>query len=151
MIESPCLITPLFARQGASPISYLLSQLDQRLKLLEAYWQGIRLAVRDAFDNPTNYSLQKGVGVMVVHEILPDVIELVRAGGKSVAEPTACEEVLRPVLDGLEGDNASGDPVKGIDFWRAAPDGAADSYIGRAGRRVLTVKLRQPLPNIQVE
>src|SRR5437016_7975734 len=92
------------------------SQLDQRLKLLEAYWQGIRLIMRDAFDNPTNYSLQKGVGVMVIHEILPDVIELVRASGKSVVEPTAYEEVLRPVLDGLEGDNANGDPVKGIDF-----------------------------------
>lgn len=127
------------------------SQVDQRLKLLEAYWQGIRLLMRDAFDNPTSYSLQKGVGVMVLHEILPDVIEIVRAAGKSVVEPTAYEDVLRPVLDELEGDNANGDTVKGGDFWRAAPDGAAGSYSGSAGRRVLTAKLRQLLPSIEVE
>src|SRR2546422_2300812 len=64
---------------------------------------------------------------------------------------TLFRSVLRPVLDELEGDNANADTVKGIDFWRAAPDGAAGSFSGSAGRRVLTAKFRQLLPSIEVE
>lgn len=125
--------------------------IDQRLKVLEAYWQGIRSTLREAFDEAPKYSIQKGVGVIAMHELLPDLIELIRGKGDSIVEPSSYSNILTPALEKLEGDNVSGDIVKGSDFWRAAPDGAAGSYSSSAGRRVLLAKLRQLLPEIKVE
>jgi DGQHR domain-containing protein len=127
------------------------SSVDQRLKVLEAYWEGIRAAIPQAFEEPGAYSIQKGLGVMVLHEIMPDVIELVRSKGGSVLEKEAYQAILEPTLEKLEGDNANGDVVIGADFWRAAPDGAAGSFSSSAGRRVLTAKIRQLLPTLDAE
>lgn len=127
------------------------SSVDQRLKVIEAYWEGIRAAIPAAFDDPAAYSLQKGLGVMVMHDVLPDVIELIRSTGGSVLEKESYRSIMQPSLEKLEGDNASGDVVIGADFWRAAPDGAAGSFSSSAGRRVLTAKIRGLLPNLQAE
>jgi hypothetical protein len=107
--------------------------------------------MREAFNNPTNFSIQKGVGVIVMHEILPDVIELVRAQGWSLVDPDSYHLILEPMLESLEDDNSRGEPVKGADFWRASVSGAAGSFSGSAGRRVLIAKARQLLPDVSVE
>lgn len=125
--------------------------VDQRVKVLEAYWQGIRDAIPAAFADPGSYSIQKGLGVMVMHDILPDVIELVRSKGGSVLEKETYQAVVQPALEKLEGDNAGGDVVKGADFWKAAPEGAAGSFSSSAGRRVLTAKIRGLLPTLEAE
>lgn len=127
------------------------SSVDQRAKVLEAYWQGISDAIPVAFADAGSYSIQKGLGVMVMHDILPDVIELVRSNGGSVLEKETYQTVIQPALEKLEGDNASGDLVKGADFWKAAPEGAAGSFSSSAGRRVLTAKIRGLLPTLQAE
>jgi DGQHR domain-containing protein len=132
---------PLFKRAG----------VDQRLKILDTYWQGIRGCMREAFDDPTAFSIQKGIGVIVMHEILPDVIELVRAKGSSLVDPESYRQILEPMLATLEGDSGLGEPVKGADFWRASVAGAAGSFSSSAGRRVLIAKARQLLPDITVE
>ncbi len=133
--------SPLFKR----------SSLDQRVKVLDSYWRDIKESLPDCFEDATGFSIQKGNGVMILHEILPDVIELVRSRGYSVTEADAYAEVLGPALENLEGDNGRGEPVKGSEFWRASIDGAAGSYSSSAGRRVLAAKLRQLLPDLQVE
>jgi DGQHR domain-containing protein len=132
---------PLFKRAG----------VDQRLKILDAYWQGVRACMREAFDEPTAFSIQKGIGVIVMHEILPDVIELVRAKGWSLVDPESYHQILEPMLAALEGDSGLGEPVQGTDFWRASVAGAAGSFSSSAGRRVLIAKARQLLPDITVE
>jgi hypothetical protein len=48
----PLLTSPFFG--GLKP--------TQQLRVLDAFWHGVREALREAFDDPTNYSLQKGVG-----------------------------------------------------------------------------------------
>jgi DGQHR domain-containing protein len=60
----PVLASPYFSRLKG----------DQQIRVLEAFWEGIRNVLRDAFDHPTDYSIQKGVGVIVMHTLMPEVI-----------------------------------------------------------------------------
>ncbi len=64
-----------------SPFFGSVRQEDQ-LKILEAYWQGMREILRPVFDEPTEHALQKGVGVMVMHSLLPHILEVVRKSRK---------------------------------------------------------------------
>lgn len=136
----PVLASPFFSRMN----------VDQQLALLEAYWEGIRSIMRDAFDDPANYSVQKGVGVITLHTLLPEVIEIIRDRGLPPLERDSYGEILESALLGLEGENADGDPVGGLDFWAAAPKGAAGSYSSSAGRRVLLAKIRSLLPRLDL-
>jgi DGQHR domain-containing protein len=123
---------------------------DDQLKVLEAYWAGMREILRPVFDEPTEYALQKGVGVMVMHSVLPHVLELVKGQGLSVTDAQSYTRLLREPLETLEGDDGSGSPVSGATFWAAAPRGAAGTYSGSAGRRVLAAKVRQNLPQVEL-
>ncbi|MDE3148377.1 MAG: hypothetical protein KGL37_02815, partial [Acidobacteriota bacterium] len=59
--------------------------------------------------------------------------------------------ILENALTKLESENADGEPVSGVDFWAAAPKGAAGSYSSSAGRRVLIAKIKQLLPDVEVD
>lgn len=121
-----------------------------QVKLLNAYWQGIEDTIPEPFEEPTEYTLQKGQGAMVMHGVLTYVLEYVRSTGRSVVEPQPYADALESVLLDLEGDTASGDPVRGADFWLSGAEGAAGAYSSSAGRRVLIARLRGLLPEIQV-
>lgn len=125
--------------------------LDHKVRVINSYWKGIRIAVREPFDdNPNNYTLQKGIGVSVLHEILPNVIEVVKSRGNSVMDEQAYAEVMSPVFSELEGDNSEG-PVSGPDFWLTAPlGGAAGTFSSSAGKRVLVAKLKTNLPDVEI-
>ena len=123
---------------------------ESQIKILDAYWAGVREALRPAFDDPTKFTVQKGVGVMVLHNVLPHVLEIVRNSGHSVIEAESFTRVLQSPLMKLEGDDALGQPVTGVDFWAVAPVGAAGAYGGSSGRRVLTAKIKQLLPDVDV-
>ncbi|MCY3878377.1 MAG: DGQHR domain-containing protein [Rhodobacteraceae bacterium] len=129
-----------------------LSQ-EQQVRLLNAYWQGIREAMRPPFDeDPNDYALQKGVGVAAMHDLLVAVIEHVRSAGASVFDATAYEPIVNKVFSTIEGDNVDGEPVSGQEFWLSAKrGGAAGSYSSSAGKRVLFAKLRAALPDLEVE
>ncbi len=124
---------------------------EHQIKILDAYWAGIREVLRPAFDDPTEFAVQKGVGVIVLHSVLPHVLEVVRNGGQSVVEAESYTRILKDPLLKLEGDNAEGYPVTGVDFWAAAPRGAAGAYSGSSGKRVLIAKIRQQLPEVEAE
>lgn len=124
---------------------------DRQVQIVDAFWRGLRSIMPDAFDEPSEFALQKGVGVIVLHNILVSVLELVKASGYSIVEPESYERILREGLQSLQGDDANGNPVQGEDFWRVAPKGAAGSYSSSAGRRVLIAKIQQLLPEMDVE
>lgn len=124
---------------------------DQQIKVIDAYWNGIREVLRPAFDDPDEYAVQKGVGVIVMHSVLPHVVECVRNRGLLTTEPSSYRQILEEALTKLQGENAEGEPVSGIDFWGSAPKGAAGSYSSSAGRRVLAAKIRQLLPSVEPE
>jgi len=137
----PLLSSPYFGRLKA----------EQQMKVLDAYWHGIREVLRPAFDTPEDYTVQKGVGVIVMHTIFPHVLECVRNRGFSTVDTESYQAVLDGALNQLQGENSSGEPVSGTDFWASAPRGAAGSYSSSAGRRVLVAKIQQLLPSIEAE
>ena len=137
----PLLSSPYFGRLRA----------DQQMKVLDAYWHGIREVLRPAFDDSEDYTIQKGMGAIVMHTIFPHVLECVRSRGLSTTEPEAYKSVLDGVLNKLEGENNQGETVTGVEFWASAPKGAAGSYSSSAGRRVLVAKIQQILPKIEAE
>lgn len=138
----PLLSMPLFGRLT----------FDQQQQVIEAFWSGLREAMRPAFDNPQDYVIQKGVGVMMLHTILVDVLEIARSTGRSILEAATYRDIMQGPMAQLVGEaqDGQGTPVTGLDFWRTAPAGAAGSYSSSAGRRLLTTKIRQLLPRVEV-
>jgi DGQHR domain-containing protein len=124
---------------------------ENKVKILDAYWEGISMVIPDAFREPAEYTIQKSTGVMIMHPMLVSVIELLRSRGLSVIEPESYAEVLEDTLLNLEGDNAEGETARGADFWLAGVRGAAGSFSSNAGRRVLRSRLTTTLPAIEVE
>jgi DGQHR domain-containing protein len=124
---------------------------SQQLRVLEAFWQGVREVLREAFDDPTKYSLQKGVSVMVLHNVLPYVLEIVKSRGLLITDGESYQAILTEALTKLDGENAEGMPVTGVDFWAEAPRGAAGSYSSSAGRRTLIAKIKQRLPEVHLD
>lgn len=137
----PLLATPYFGS---------ITQTNQ-VAILSAYWTGISLVIPEAFVEPTEYAVQKSVGVQILNGLLVAVLEYVRSTGESVLEPESFAKAMSEALTEIEGDTGGGDVARGAEFWLAGRDGAAGSYSSNAGRRVLTAKLRGLLPNIEVE
>jgi hypothetical protein len=123
----------------------------QRLQILQAFWKAAHDVLPEAFAEPTESAIQKSTGVQVMHKVLVSVVEYLRSVGKSVLEPESYVSVMKDALLNLEGDNSHGEPVRGAEFWRSGPDGAAGSYSSNAGRRVLTAKIKSFLPRPNVE
>jgi DGQHR domain-containing protein len=137
----PLLSSPYFGRL----------KVEDQMRVIDAYWHGIREVLRPAFDAPEEYTVQKGVGVIVLHAVFPHVLECVRNRGLPTTDADAYRSVLSEALTQLQGENNSGEPVTGTDFWASAPKGAAGSYSSSAGRRVLIAKIQQLLPAIEAE
>lgn len=122
-----------------------------QVKVLDAYWRGIREVIPNVFDEPSEYALHKVTGVMVMHGLLTSVLEYVRSMGKSVIESESYTDAMKDTLLNLEGDTSAGELARGADFWKAGSEGAAGSFSSNAGRRVLIAKLKASLPPVEVE
>ena len=126
--------------------------IDNQLKILDAYWRGIREVLPEVFnEDPSRYSIQKGSGVGVLHGVLVQVLEYIRSKGLSVIDHASYGDAMRAALVDLEGDTPDGDIVTGVSFWRAGSDGAAGAYSSNAARRVLVAKIKSRLPQIEIE
>lgn len=143
-INNSGMVNSLKSLLGA-PYFGALSAEDQ-LKILDAYWRGLREILPEAFHDPTDYTLQKVTGVQVMHLVLISSIEYMRSAGHSLEDPLAFAEVLREPLENLQETTAEGQVVSGAEFWRAGPEGAAGSFSSNAGRRVLSARIRSALP-----
>lgn len=124
--------------------------VDNQVKILNAYWDGIRRAIPDAFVDPADYTVQKSIGVAIMHHILTNILEIIRSKNGSVLNPDEYVEVISAALNDLEEISASGERVTGARFWMSGPDGAAGMFSSSAGRRVLLARIRQRLPEIAV-
>ncbi len=149
VMPSASMVTSLKPILGSTYFRALAA--DQQVKVLDAFWRGVRNILPEAFDDPTEFSLQKGVGVIVMHTVLMQVVEIARSKGLPLTESDTYATLLKNALETLQGDDATGNPVAGLDFWRAAPRGAAGSYSSSAGRRVLIAKIQTVLPRISIQ
>lgn len=125
---------------------------DKKFDLLESYWRGVRMAIKEPFLKPNDYTLMKGIGVWAMHEILPEVSDIVRSRGESLFDDECYAGILGPMFDRLDGENKDAEVVRGADFWLTAPKGgAAGSYSSSAGKRVLIAKMINELPEPEIE
>ena len=123
---------------------------QKQAQILDAYWRGIQKVMKDPFIAPSEYSLQKGVGVRVMHGILPDIIEIVRGKGSWFSPDTYVEALREPLLN-LAGESVDSGIVNGADFWYSGKRGAAGQFTSGAGIRILTDKIQKTLPEIEIE
>lgn len=147
-INNSGMVNSLKALLGAPYFGAL--EADDQIKILDAYWRGLREILPEAFHDPTDYTLQKVTGVQVMHLVLIALIEYMRSAGYSLVDPVSYADVLRDPLETLQETTADGQVVSGADFWRAGPEGAAGSFSSNAGRRVLSARIRSALPAPEV-
>jgi len=119
--------------------------------LLNAYWDGIAKILPEPFDpagSPKNYVIQQNQGAVALHYVLPWVIEVLPAWGKSLTDPIAYADVMHdlPTLSGEIMSNRGAAPVSGATFWLSGSAGMASQFSGDAGCKRLSVHLRALIP-----
>ncbi len=124
--------------------------IPRQAQILDAYWKGIAETIPEAFLNSNKYSIQKGVGVRVIHGVFPDVLERAKMSG-SVFLPDNYANIMKQPLEQLSGDNGHGETVRGHDFWLTGKEGASATYSNSVGIRNLTDKFKRLLPEIKLE
>lgn len=125
--------------------------LEQQVRIIDAYWEGIFRVLPSASEKPADYSIRKGMGVDVMHALFPLVLDYAVAQGGTIYKAESYEKVLREPLQNLEGTNSNGDSVNGEEFWRTGKLGAAGSYSSVAGKRALEKSIRRLFPDLDME
>ena len=124
----------------------------QRIQLLTVYWEAIKeILGEDVFGERCKYySLQKGIGVQVMHGILPTLIEYVRNSG-SVFKKSLYVEVMQEALENLSEVNNEGDQVSGKEFWETGQSGGIGTFSSEAGKKRLIERIRHLLPRLELK
>ncbi len=112
---------------------------DDLGKLLLRYWQSLKDVYPEAFASPTDYVIQKTVGVFPLHIIAPEVFEMVRTTSGKITK-----EGLVEIFKDLN-NNLSNEYEEGSAFWHRN-EGEAGKYAGAKGFRVIADILKQNLP-----
>jgi DGQHR domain-containing protein len=121
-------------------------------QVINAYWKGLAKVLPEPFDPSTSskdWVIQKGVGAIPLHQVLPRVIEVVRARGLRLGDPDAYADVTQGLVALYgQGTDELGNTVEisGVDFWRGGVKGVASAYTGDAGRRRLGLMIQALLP-----
>ncbi|MDE0148306.1 MAG: DGQHR domain-containing protein [Rhodospirillaceae bacterium] len=145
--------------------SHYFGQLgtENQVRVLNAFWKAVKEVCPQPFEGqygsdgdlefrPSDFTLQKGIGVTAMHELLLVVLEHVRSRGASVFDSAAYVDLLAPVFENVHGDNTDGETVQSPEFWLVAPKGgAAGGFSSSAGKRVLRAMLLRHLPDMEVE
>ena len=126
--------------------------LEQKARILDAYWQGIRIVYPEAFedDNFRSYNLQKTVGVNVFHMLFPHVLQLAHQQS-GILDKHVYADIMRDSLEGLELLDVGGDLIYGLDCWLVGESGTTSNYGTRAGNMQLAEKIRRSLPIPRME
>lgn len=122
----PVLQTPYFVRQSE----------EHSAQLINRYWEAIQKVFPEAFENPEEYVIQKSPGVYSLHELAPEVFELVRDKGD-----VTTENIYKVVMN-------IGRVKGGSAFWENNNFEGAAAFGSMKGFRILASQLRQLLPDI---
>jgi hypothetical protein len=119
--------------------------------LLNAYWEGIAKVLPEPFHfagDPNEYVIQQSQGAVVLHHVLPQVIEVIPSWGKSLVDPIAYADAMEdlPTLGGEIMTNRGAVPVSGAAFWLSGSAGAASQFHGDAERKRLSAHVRALIP-----
>ena len=112
---------------------------EEVAQLLIRYWQAIEAVSPEAFKDPSDYVIQKTVGVFPLHMIAQAVFDLVRTEHGKISKD-GIEKILRELND-----NLSRRYEPGSEFWHRT-DGEAGKYAGAKGFSQIAGILREHLP-----
>ena len=120
---------------------------EERVVIFNIYWESIKKILPEAFESPLNYAIQKGVGVRVLTDIFPSVLQAVQEKAKKVDDLTVDDFVcvLKDPLLELSDENRNGDVVGGHEFWLAKSSGVVGQYSSEAGYKALSQKIKDSL------
>lgn len=119
--------------------------LDQQAIIINAYWEGIGKVLPECFFSPNDYNIQGGVGVNVLHFLLPTALFYAGRFGAKTDKSDTFYKIFEATLHELSGDNQDGGESVGYNFWRVGPEGASGAYSSNPGQRVLRDKIRRML------
>ena len=118
--------------------------IDEQAIIINAYWTGIGKVLPECFFAPNDHNIQGGIGVNVLHYLLPTALFYADRFGGKVDEADTFYKIYEATLQELSGDNQSSEAV-GFNFWRVGPEGAAGAFSSHPGQRVLRDKIRRML------
>ena len=127
-----------------------ISDADQQVRVLEAYWEGIKLVVPEVMRDPGQFNIQRTLGVTALHSVLVNILAIMVSRGLSVLEPAKFAEIIETPFKELSGLNPNGEWVQGADFWKRGSDGASGLFNNRSGHRVLHAQITEKLPPVSV-
>jgi DGQHR domain-containing protein len=116
--------------------------------VINSYWVGISRVLPEPFaGDPSEFVIQKGIGVSTLHQILPQAVEIARSRGHKLADPDAYADVMQGLkkLSGHAIINGKQVPCEGAKFWRS--QSAATGFSGNAGRYRLAQLLQAIMPS----
>ena len=123
---------------------------EQQCRILNAYWEGIKIILPEAIEDPERFNLQRTLGTTALHAALVNVLAVMVSQGSSVLDQNNYAEIMRGPLTNLGETNSDGTWVDGADFWKRGAEGASGVFNGRTGSRVLQAKIKEQLPNLVV-
>ena len=133
------------------PGYFKMSGEEQQVKILNAYWEGMKRVVPDMFGDPEKYNLQRTLGVIALHAVLVNVLAIIGSRGNSVLDPDNYASIMEKPLNELGGYNKQGEWVVGTDFWKRGNEGASGLFSSRAGYRILQAQITENLPSVTVQ
>ncbi|MGC6535166.1 MAG: DGQHR domain-containing protein [Parvibaculales bacterium] len=142
---------PIFMQ---SAIFRSIKDRNKQVQLMDNFWSSIFTWYANRsndmeLQNLKKCALFKGVGVSVMHGILPSLIEIVAANGSSIYSSESYGNVIFRLLDEMDGMNSSNQHTVGIDFWMSGADGVVGSYTSEGGKRVLMDRMLAMLPEVE--
>ena len=117
----------------------------QQAETLMAYWEGMNLYFKqlgedNPFESPKEFSIQKRIGVAVLHSLILPIKEYMNEDGtaskQGYLDPKVWLAYQKNFLS-YSDTNTENIPVRGADFWRTGRDGAVGKYSSGAGTKAL--------------
>ncbi len=121
-------------------------EYNEKLELLTTVWMAIEEVFPEVFSDPNKkkYSLQKAIGVTVVHRLIPKIYmkllkqsETKQEFSKQIKQVDTWVKFFKKMKNHSD-TNDDGEDVDGLGFWLSGKDGAAGKYSSGAGRNTLT-------------
>lgn len=113
---------------------------DVIVELLVRYWNGWRSLLPDAFNDASEYVIQKTPGLFALHQIAPTVFDIARADGHGLSQQ-AVETIIRHITEDSD--------VGGSVFWEKDNEEGASQYGSMKAFRILANRLKSALPQLR--
>ena len=128
-----------------------IGETEQQAKVLNSYWEGIKIVLPGVMYDPERFNIQRTLGATALHAVLVNVLAVMSSKGLSVLDPHSFAQVIETPLKDLSETNQNGETVQGADFWKRGAEGASGLFSGRAGARILQARIAEKLPSVSVQ